>query len=368
MEPHTISQSQAPLSKQSLKELISLCKKYLQDEREETVCLADNDTYHYFKELALKKKTSAKGGTPQSNAASAPNRPAQIKELPPREPPRHTAVPQKETLCTSPEKLVIMKKSPEMGDLVEPRVAETGKATEPVAPGSNVAERASTSPKEEQKKSEHLNSQPVAMPPPKDIAHPSSRSAHALSFPLMPRPFSPSCLPPFGDVKEKVAKLAPQLTLKEELASDIKARKKNTAWKENYPQFAIVSFFQDQAQNQAQNLSFLQNVTAAIRARLCSCMLYEASSATIRELVVLAETGHLKAIVLAASTHTLSKANEFLLSLHTEQTTEADFSPLQIKGTLYNTQVFELVVTEEMQVKPDEKLALWKMLTRIASP
>ena len=217
--------------------------------------------------------------------------------------------------------------------------------------------------KEELKKPEPVkNKQAIATSP--ATPAPSSQ-AQTLSLPLMPRPFAPAELPPFGDIKEKVIKLAPQLALNSDIPSDEVARKKTMAWKDNYPQFAILSFF---PQNSEEHV-FLKNVSGAVNTRLRSCKLYEASSSLsiARELIVLAETEHLKAVVLAADPHTLSKANEFLLLLHLQEAPEIDFAPLSAKGMLYDTPVFELLVTKEIQVKPDEKLALWKMLTRISS-
>ena len=295
-------------------ELISLCTRYVQEELQEagegagsTKRLVDQKTYAYFQQFSsVVKVQSKKTATKQPQQNSALQNPIQ---------PVKTS--EKEPQITPPQKFAPPKAPPIKEQSQTPAIV--------LAP------------------QQHLQT---------------------LS-PLLPRPFIPSSLPPFFAIKEKLAKLASALPLKDDILDDSVAIEKSNRWKEAYPKFVIVSFF---APTSNEHL-FLSSVTSAITKHLVPCLLFSPTQELAKELYILSQVKHLQNLLFAVNIQNIAKANDFLalfpLQIDKESTMASPF--LRTRGHLFDTHVLELQVTSDLQVKPEEKRTLWQACTKLCT-
>lgn len=283
---------------QNFAEVITLCKQFLSQNPSISSSLADVETYHYFKNLKI-----------------APPLPQKQAQLGPQAPIIQQAKPI-EKIAPKPQILP----APVVPKIAEKKIIETKESlpTPPPAPESMVSQ-------------------------------------------LLPKPFHKKEPLPLDDMKEKIQKYAPLLKTVETPLSDIEAIKKASAWKELYPKCAIISFLPP-ASSEAK---FLKNVFEAIKERLTTAKLYFPATDALLELLLLAEHNHLKTIIVAYTSESSLKVNDFTSQLvRPTEKKEAlpNLTPLTLRGSLFNTQLVDLVVTESMQNNPQEKAALWKML------
>jgi len=299
-------------------ELISLCKRYIQEEEKLEKRPIDQKTYLHFQQFSPTKIETKKATLrlpPQSPAAPA----KKSSEKKPQIPAQNKAFPEASPLKSEP-----------------PKVA--------AAP-------------------------PLAPPTPPTPLQPHTQTLS----PLLPRPFHASCLPLFSTIKEKLSKLAPALPLKETPLTDAAALAKANHWKESYPKFAIVSFF---APTSEEHL-FLATVESAITKRLVPCMLFSSmlfspTQELAKELYILSQVNHLQNIVVAVNNQNIAQANDFLalFSLQADKGKEslAASSLFKAKGHLFETAILELHVTSDLQASPEKKRLLWQLCTKLCAP
>ena len=211
---------------------------------------------------------------------------------------------------------------------------------------------------------------PQKAPPIKEVTQPVTLvlapQLHTQTLsPLLPRPFTPSSLPPFFTVKEKLTKLASALPVKDDILDDSLAVTQSNRWKEGYPKFVIISFFDAASDEQL----FLSSVTSAIAKHLVPCQLLSATHELAKELYILSQVKHLQNLLVAVNSQNIAKANDFLALLPLQIDKEATQDPhfLKSRGYLFDTRVLELQVTSDLQIKPEEKRALWQMCTKLCT-